>query len=258
MLNKIKNIFKKDLFRTSILTSASTIIKIISTFVVQKIIAIQVGPSGIAILAQLQNFIAILTTTAGLGTNQGIVKYISEYKESNKEKLRDVLSTSNILTFVSALVVALFSIIFSSAISVYLFNTEEYSLIIKLISTSVIFYSFYTQFISYLNGFNEVKKYAFANIVGNLISLIITVLIVLEFGLFGALLSVAITQTIMFFTILYFSKSSEWFTLHNFNASFNKLTANKLFQFSFIALTNFILTPYIEILIRNHIFHHFL
>jgi PST family polysaccharide transporter len=45
------------LIKTSVLTGISTIIKVISAFVINKVIAIYVGPSGLAIVGQLQNFL---------------------------------------------------------------------------------------------------------------------------------------------------------------------------------------------------------
>jgi PST family polysaccharide transporter len=45
------------LIKTSILSAIATIIKVISGFVINKVIAMYVGPSGLAVVGQLQNFI---------------------------------------------------------------------------------------------------------------------------------------------------------------------------------------------------------
>ena len=48
------------LIKTSVLSAIATIIKIISGFVINKVVAIYVGPSGLAIIGQLQNFMELI------------------------------------------------------------------------------------------------------------------------------------------------------------------------------------------------------
>ena len=45
------------LIKTSLLSAISTLIRIISGFIITKVIAIYAGPSGVALVGQLQNFI---------------------------------------------------------------------------------------------------------------------------------------------------------------------------------------------------------
>ncbi len=48
------------LIKTSILTAISTIIKVISSFIINKIISLYIGPSGLALIGNLQNLISSL------------------------------------------------------------------------------------------------------------------------------------------------------------------------------------------------------
>ena len=68
------------LIKTSVLTAISTIIKLIAGFVINKVIAIYVGPSGLAVVGQLQNFMSIITTISNGAITNGIVKYTAEYR----------------------------------------------------------------------------------------------------------------------------------------------------------------------------------
>ena len=51
-----------NFLKTSLLSGISTIVKMLSSLVVNKIIAIYIGPSGIALIGQFQNFMGIITT----------------------------------------------------------------------------------------------------------------------------------------------------------------------------------------------------
>lgn len=53
------------LIKTSILSGISQVIRIISGFIITKVIAVYGGPSGMAIIGQLQNFINIILMLSG-------------------------------------------------------------------------------------------------------------------------------------------------------------------------------------------------
>ena len=69
------------LIKTSVLTGISTVIKLVSAFVINKVIAIYIGPSGLAIVGQLQSFTSIITTFSNGAISSGIVKYTAEYQD---------------------------------------------------------------------------------------------------------------------------------------------------------------------------------
>lgn len=51
-----------NLLKTSFLSSIATVIKILTGFIVNKVLAIYVGPAGIAQIGQLQNFFLLFPT----------------------------------------------------------------------------------------------------------------------------------------------------------------------------------------------------
>jgi polysaccharide transporter, PST family len=85
------------LIKTSILTAISTIAKVISGFVINKVIALYVGPSGLAVVGQLQNFMSIITTFSNGAITNGIVKYTAEYQTI--EQKQKIFSSSIVIRF---------------------------------------------------------------------------------------------------------------------------------------------------------------
>ena len=81
------------LAKTTILTAIATFFKILSGFVINKVAAIYIGPSGLAIVGQLQNFVRMITVFSNGGITQGIVKYTAEYQTISEK--RKIFSTSN-------------------------------------------------------------------------------------------------------------------------------------------------------------------
>ena len=55
----------------------------LSGLVINKIIAIYIGPAGIALIGQFQNFMGIITTIGNGAINSGVTKYVAEYHEDD-------------------------------------------------------------------------------------------------------------------------------------------------------------------------------
>ena len=103
------------LIKTSILTAISTIITVISGFVINKVIALYIGPSGLAVVGQLQNFMSIVTTFSNGAITSGIVKYTAEYQTI--EKKQKIFSTSIIISLSCSFIISLLLFGFSGYLS---------------------------------------------------------------------------------------------------------------------------------------------
>ena len=112
MINKIKNVIASDLIKVFSFTGLSTLVKLITSYVTVKVVASIIGPSGIALIGQLQNFVAIITTVGAGGINNGVVKYVSEYKDDEDELqkyLRNGLKITIYLSFFVGILLILLS-----------------------------------------------------------------------------------------------------------------------------------------------------
>ena len=99
-LSVISKITKAQLFKVSSLNALSILIKISIGLVTSKVIALYVGPLGMGLVGNLRNFLSFIESIATLGFQNGIVKYVAEYKE-DKKQLSILISTVFIaLTFV--------------------------------------------------------------------------------------------------------------------------------------------------------------
>ena len=72
------SIFKNQLVKIVSLNSFSVGLKIGIGLITSKILALFVGPTGMALVGNLRNFLASVETISTLGFQNGIVKYIAE------------------------------------------------------------------------------------------------------------------------------------------------------------------------------------
>ena len=114
-----------NLLKTSVLNGVAVLIKTATMFILNKILAVYVGPSGYAAIGQFQNFIQMVTTFAGAAVNTAVVKYTAEYHEDeNKQKVvwQTAVSVVSIFSFIFTCIV----LIFHNQISLWIFKTEIY------------------------------------------------------------------------------------------------------------------------------------
>ena len=114
------------LIKTSVLSAISTIIKVIAGFVSIKIVAVYVGPSGLALMGQMQNFISMMSGIASAGVNSGVVKYTAEHYEDEEIK-RKIWSSALKISLVLIVPMAIAIIFLADFISLKLLNTTQYS-----------------------------------------------------------------------------------------------------------------------------------
>ncbi|CAA6812495.1 MAG: Polysaccharide biosynthesis protein [uncultured Sulfurovum sp.] len=239
------------LIKTSILTAISTIIKVISGFLITKIVAVHLGPSGLAIIGQLQNFVNMVSNLSNGAITKGIIKYTAD-SHTIKEK-QSLFSTSLKISVLTGFIISLFLGLFSKYIALELFGNSDLQSVIYVFSVSIIFYSLNTLLMSILNGQKEIKKYILSNISNSLVSLFLIIFLTISIGLEGALYGLVTSQSIVFFVTLFFVAKSEWFSLEYFNQEFNLKIAKKLSHYSFMAAISIIFSIGSILYVRSYI-----
>ncbi|MGJ0321441.1 O-antigen translocase [Aliarcobacter cryaerophilus] len=239
------------LIKTSVLTAISTIITVISAFVVNKVVAIYAGPTGLALIGQLKDFVTMLTNISNGAITQGIVKYTAEYQAI--EEKQKIFSTSIIISLISSFIVAIVLFGFSGYLSELILKDIQYSSVFLVFGSTIFLFALNTFLISILNGQKEIKKYVLVNIVNSIVALILTSLLVVKFNIQGALYSLVINQSIVFFVTLMFVLKSSWFKWEYFKQGVDKDSLIKLSKYSLMAITSAIAAPVSFLIIRNHI-----
>ncbi len=235
------------------LNSVSVIVKIIAGFLTSKFIAIFIGAEGLALVGNLRNFVSAARTFSILGMYNGVVKYIAEHKH-NKTELSKLLSTTYYLGFTATVIVCAISYYFSEAINDYIFKEyNNYGYIIRIFAIALPFYALNMLAFSIMNGFSKFKYLIIFNIFGQILGAAITIILIWQKQIDGALIAVVIAESLLFFITLvgiYNTRNlSPLIKATNFNFGFVK----KLSSFSIMALFSAILLPLVAFLIRSYL-----
>lgn len=256
MKGLVTRFFKSDLFKASFLNGIANLIKIITGLISNKVIAIYLGPMGVALLGQFQNFSAIILNLANFGINSGITKYTAEYKELKKNR-NEIISTSFFIILIGALITSLIVFYGRNYFSEVILKSRSYNSIFLILSVSLIFFVLNSFFIAILNGYKEFKKIVIVNISSSIIGFIISVILVIKFGSYGALLSIILCQAIVFFVSYFVVKRFDWLNYKVLFFNFNIHIVKKLSNFSLMAVVSVLTVSLIQLQIRNYIIDYF-
>lgn len=256
MIAKISNLIsqatRSDIVKVFSLTAISTLVKMLTGFVSIKIVAVILGPEGLALMGQLNNFATIIMSVAAVGINNGITKYVAEYRDDNT-MFRNLLSTAYRITIIGSLVSGLFMIVCNTLLGEILLKTAEYNYIFILFGLTVVFYAMNNLLLSVVNGLKEFKLFVKINIANSILGLIYTVTFVLIGGLHGAFISFVTYQSISLLISLVMLRHFEWFSRANFRAKYSTPIARRYVHYSLMTLVSVSVVPVAQLVLRSYV-----
>jgi polysaccharide transporter, PST family len=240
------------LIKTSFWTGLSVAFRAISVFFISKIVALYTGPVGLALIEQFQNFMQIIRTFSGGLIQQGVVKYVSEYRDDENIKAR-MLSSALVVCMLVSLALGIFLFCFSSEIAVVMLQSIAYKKIMMIFSASIMLFSLNNLFSAILNGELEIRKFALCNIINSILVLITTTYLVIHDGLYGGLLALVFNQSIVLFFTLFLVVRCKWFKISSFLHGIDLESLSKILTYSLITIVGTLAVPLAQLLIRNEV-----
>lgn len=243
---------KLDIVKVFSFTAMSTLVRMLTGLISVKVVASIIGPAGVALVGQLNNFATIALSLSTGGINSGITKYVAEYKE-DEGKVKDCLSTALRITVACSLIVGIALILFHSFLSKYVMLSPDYGYVFIIFGFTILFYALNMGVTSVINGFKEFKKYVKVNIAGSVIGLVFTLSLVLLWGLKGALISAVTFQSIMLFISLWMIRKMPWLRWSYFKQRLNVELSKRYFQFSLMSFASAATLPVSQMLLRGYV-----
>jgi len=181
---------------TFLLTSLNTVVKVLSGIVLNKIIAVYLGPAGLAMLGQFQNFAGILTGIGNASIQTGVVKKIAE--NSEKKYRNKILVNASILVLVLSAVSSIIVFVFSDYFAQVILFDIGFSTTIKIFALSILFYAANVYFLSILNGLREIRQLTFISILLSLIPILTIPLLITYLQISDVIYALILTQFLVF------------------------------------------------------------
>ena len=248
----IENIWLKISFFNAFAVFA----RIVSGWVINKVIAVYIGPQGTGLTEQFRNFLQTTQGFSTLGITEGVTKYASKYQNKRKQ-LSSFLASVYKIVLTTSIVTGILIVIFSNYINRQLFGDRDFNLLVVLTGILIPILSINVILMAVLNGFQKYKKITYINIISNIGTALVAIYLIMTFRLFGALLLTLISQAISFVAVLFFIRS-DMVEVLQFSLKESKYAHYKrLYNYVIMALVTAVVSPLFSILIRNQIFDFF-
>ncbi|MFB9054890.1 O-antigen translocase [Formosa undariae] len=253
-MKKIKNYINNNvLIKVASLNSASVLTKVLTGFLTSKAIAIYIGPEGLALIGNLRNLVSSAHSFSILGMYSGIIKYISEFKNDTVQ-LSKTISTAFYLGFISTTIISFFCYFNAEYINTLVFPTyNDYAYVIRILAIALPFYSMNMFAFSIMNGFSKFKMILIINIIGQVLGACITLILIYQNRIDGALISIVISESFVFLITVVgvINQRSLLPLVRSSRVSFTFV--KRLSTYSTMALFSAIVLPIVAISIRSYI-----
>ncbi|MDC7996134.1 O-antigen translocase [Altibacter sp. HG106] len=227
-------------------------IRLLVSLFIQRLLAQWVGEVGIAQIGSLRNLIQMLTSITSLGTFNGVIKYLAEYKE-DKAQLQKLFSTTWVFVILGSIGSAIILYFGADFLSERLFYDNRLAYVIKFVAVMVPFIAVQRVFHGVVNGLSAYKNFAKIDLIAYLMTAVLMIFCLLQYNIDGALIAIALTPIIQIAVLLFiFLKVLREYV------QFSKLRlkapmAKSLLAFSAMSLFSTVLLNYVEIDVRSMI-----
>lgn len=232
------------------LNAGAIVVRLFVSAIIQRLLTEYVGPVGQYKIGQLRSLSQLLVSVTSLGTFNGIVKYIAEYKK-DELKLQQLFSSVFVFLLVGVSITTPILLFFSTEISLSLFSTADYSFLIKLIAIVVPFIAVQRVFNGVINGLSEYKKFVKIDLISYLLSAALSVIFLFQYNLNGVLVAIALTPVVQVSVMLFvfFKVLREYIQFKDLK--FKAPMGKALLAFTLMSFVSSILLPIVEIDIRS-------
>lgn len=226
--------------------------RLVSGFIVMKLVAVLAGPEGVAQLGQFMSLTALLVVFAGGGIGPGVVKYLAEFKD-DETKAVNLLRSAFSFTLVASLGMCVLVLLFSKLIAVWLLESDQFQWLIVVLAVAQIFVALHNLAIAVVNGMMDVRRLAFIHVCGAVVGVLLPLLLGYFYELQGVLLAFVLAQAALLLVSFTAYRRSSYFTWSSIGWNVEREHLSRLARFSLMTLTSALMAPIIQIVVRNHL-----
>ncbi|MFV9552125.1 O-antigen translocase [Algibacter sp. PT7-4] len=249
---KIPDFIKNNLLIK--VTSANTLlvaVRMVFSLISQKALAILVGAEGIALVGNLKNVVSFIEQFSILGVSDGLVKYISEFKE-DKKQLTSLFSTVFVFSIIASIISFIVLFFWANTLNNVVFGIEkDFGFVFKILAFIIPFISVTAVLYALLNGLSAYKLFSKIGLIGALVSTVLIVFLTYKLGLLGSLLALSIIPISQFLIFLIFSLKTYNKFINLKHISFKLKFKNQLLAYSLMTLVVLFCVNITDIAIRN-------
>ena len=241
-----------NLIKTSLLNGIAVAVKVGSALVLNKILAVYVGPAGYAIIGQFQNAVSIVVSLAGGVVASGVTKVTAQHYD-DEARQHEVWQTAIRFSLLASLLVGICILFIGDSLAEWLLHRTDMSSVFIWLALTLPAMAANNLLLAIVNGKKEVGIYVVANIIGSFLSLLVTGLLAYNFGIYGALVAFTINPAIVLLSTTTMVARRDWFKAKFLWGRMNRSALRELSGFGLMGLTSALTIPVTVMIIRDYL-----
>ena len=203
----------RKLLTVTLFSGLLTLLRMASGFVIAKVVAIYTGPTGIAMLGQVQGLVSALNGITAAPAGSGVVRYTAEYQAEGFDGCAPWWRASLKWTMVLLAVVIPGGCLFSKPLALWIFGDVNYFWLVVMTALALPFSVANTLIASVINGQHQYRRFIGLGVVSVFVATIAMVLLVMKANLEGAMIAAVLFSSISGLVMLVSSLQQPWFRL---------------------------------------------
>ena len=191
------NVNYKDSFKATLLFSGVQVYQIIIRVVRSKFVAMLLGPGGMGITSLLRSTTDLVSATTNLGLRtSGVKSVVAARAENNKERLEKTMAVLRRLILITGILGTIVCAAFSPIWSQQSFGNSDYIWSFVAVSLVILFDQLNQGELALLQGLQQRRMLAKANVIGQTLGLILTIPLYYIWGV-KAIVSVLVLSSLL-------------------------------------------------------------
>ena len=195
------------IFKALALFGGMKIIQIIISILRSKLIAVLIGPAGMGINNLLRSTRDTLNHVTGCGLHTSAVREVAKsYHEGDQEAINVTVTTLRGLVWFTGMIGAVLMIVFAEPLSQFAFGNKDYTMAFRILSVTMIILQHNTGQTVLMQGSFHYKDMARATLIGQILSLVLTIPLYYFFREKGIVPALVIAATVAMILTKIYSK----------------------------------------------------
>ena len=241
----------KLLLKVTAMTGLLTLLRMAMGFVIAKVVAVYTGPTGMAMLGQVQSMVGSLNGIINAPVGSGVVRFTAEYKEQGfaacapwwRAALQWVLIISGFAIPAGLLL--------AKPIAALLFQDPKLAWVVMVTVCVLPSAAIGTLFNSVINGQQLYRRYIGLGMLSAVISGSVMLSMIALYNIQGALLAAAVQAALIGMVMLITNLRQPWFKLRYWWGAVDQKARKQIGGYMLMAITSALTVPLSLILVRN-------
>lgn len=175
-------------------SAAQSVLRLVVGFISIKVTAVYLGAPGLALVGQINNFMALAQGGVANAVQTGVIRFTAE-SEGDAARQKTVWRTGILLSLALSLPLVVLVMVLAKPISRWLFDTEAYWLVVLISGPCVLLAVLGYVLTGILNGLKKLRAVSLVQILTILASAAVFIPLVYVWGIWGGLIGSALATT---------------------------------------------------------------